>query len=136
MPLVHRETGRGREAKGTPAAGQKPARRELSVGSDGSGVWQVVTTTDSEEDAQRLADGLIEQRLAACVQVDGPIRSTYWWEGGAVTAPERRLTLKTSADRYEQMEHWLLAQHSQDGPEPLATELCCEHSPSCKWVVS
>jgi len=104
------------------------------VGSDGSGVWQVVTTTDSEEDAQRLADGLIEQRLAACVQVDGPIRSTYWWEGGAVTEPEWRLTLKTSADRYEQMEHWLLAQHSYDVPELLATEVVAGHAPYVQWV--
>ena len=41
-----------------------------------SRVWQVVTTTDSEEGADRLATGLIEARLAACVEVDGPIKGS------------------------------------------------------------
>lgn len=104
------------------------------MSSDRSAVWQVVTTTDSEEAAQRLSTGLIEQRLAACVQVDGPIRSSYWWEGQAATETEWRLTIKTSADHYEQMAEWLLDQHSYDVPELLATEVVAGHGPYVQWV--
>ena len=42
---------------------------------------QVVTTIDSEEAAERLARGITGARLAACVQIVGPIKSIYWWQG-------------------------------------------------------
>ena len=41
---------------------------------------QVMTAIGSKEDAQKIANGIIGQRLAACVQVIGPITSTYWWQ--------------------------------------------------------
>jgi len=49
---------------------------------------QVSTTLDSESAAQSLAATLVNERLAACVQVVGPIRSTYRWEGRVETATE------------------------------------------------
>lgn len=97
-------------------------------------VWQVVTTASSEEEAHRLAAMLIEDRLAACAQVDGPIHSTYWWEGQAATEPEWRLTIKTSSDRYPAMADRLVAQHSYDVPELLATEVVAGHLPYVQWI--
>lgn len=98
-------------------------------------VWQVVTTTSSEEEANQLAAGLIEERLAACVQVDGPIKSTYWWEGKSTSDSEWRLTIKTSAARYNAMAKWLIERHSYDVPELLATEVCAGHDPYIEWVL-
>lgn len=98
-------------------------------------VRQVVTTTDSEAEASRLAKGLVENRLAACVQVDGPIKSTYWWEGSATTDEEWRLTMKTAAERYEALENWLVANHTYDVPEILATEVLAGHQPYLQWAV-
>ncbi len=98
-------------------------------------VWQVVTTTDSEEEAQRLAADLIEQRLAACAQIDGPIQSRYWWEGKAANDPEWRLTIKTSSERYPAMEKWLTEAHSYDVPEILATEVVVGHAAYVQWVI-
>ena len=98
-------------------------------------VWQVVTTTGSEEEANQLAAGLVEERLAACVQVDGPIKSTYWWEGKATSDSEWRLTIKTSAVRYDAMAKWLIERHSYDVPELLATEVCSGHDAYIEWVL-
>lgn len=97
-------------------------------------VWQVVTTTDSDDEAGRLAAALVERHLAACVQVDGPIRSTYRWEGAAQTDPEWRLTIKTSSDRYPEMADWLISEHSYEVPELLATKVVAGHSDYIRWV--
>ena len=42
---------------------------------------QVFTTTEKKEDGEIIAKTLVEKRLAGCVQIVGPILSTYWWEG-------------------------------------------------------
>ena len=49
---------------------------------------QVVTTTETKADAQAIARALVEKRLAGCVQIIGPITSTYWWQGEIETAEE------------------------------------------------
>ena len=56
---------------------------------------QVVTTTERREDAERIARTLVEERLAACVQVTGPITSTYRWHGQIETAQECQCWAKT-----------------------------------------
>ncbi|HEY5311203.1 MAG TPA: divalent-cation tolerance protein CutA, partial [Pirellulales bacterium] len=61
---------------------------------------QVVTTVANADEAQRLARQLVERRLAACVQVTGPVTSTYWWQGAIETATEWRCTVKSRADLY------------------------------------
>ena len=55
-----------------------------------------MTTTDSRPDAERLARDLVERRLAACVQVLGPISSTYRWQGAVETAEEWLCLIKTT----------------------------------------
>ena len=72
---------------------------------------QVVTTTAEKKDAETLAQAVLESRLAACVQVSGPIDSRYWWNGRLETAVEWLLTIKTRRDLYKQLER----QHSQSG---------------------
>jgi periplasmic divalent cation tolerance protein len=56
---------------------------------------QVVTTTSERKDAETLADAVLESRLAACVQISGPIDSRYWWNGRIEKANEWLLTIKT-----------------------------------------
>ena len=64
---------------------------------------QVVTTTEKEEDAARIARVLVESRLAACVQVLGPVTSTYRWKGAIETATEWQCWAKTRGDLFEQV---------------------------------
>ncbi len=56
---------------------------------------QIITTTDSKAAAERIARELVEQRLAACVQIGGPITSVYRWQGKMETAEEWTCTIKT-----------------------------------------
>ena len=78
------------------------------------------TTAQSKEDALLLARGLVENSLAACVQVDGPISSTYRWKGVIETNEEWRIAVKFAEDRSEELEQWLLANHPYDEPQWVA----------------
>ncbi len=61
---------------------------------------EVHTTIDTREGAQKIADTLVSKRLAACVQISGPISSTYWWDGKMEQAQEWVCTAKTRKDLY------------------------------------
>jgi len=61
-----------------------------------SGCCLLTTTLDTEAAAARLAATLVEERLAACVQVVGPVRSTWRWEGAVETAAEWLCVAKTT----------------------------------------
>ena len=63
-----------------------------------------MTTTQRREDALQIARALVEQRLAACVQVLGPIESTYRWKGNIETSQEWICSIKTVAAAYDAVE--------------------------------
>ncbi len=99
-------------------------------------ILQVVTATAAKEEADRLALGLVQARLAASAQVDGPIDSIYWWQGKATSAEEWRVTIKTPVDRYEELEAFIVDHHSYDTPGILATPVARGSEKYLKWVVS
>jgi len=76
----------------------------------------ILTTSSSEEEAAQIAAGLVEARLAACVQ-QTPIRSTYRWEGKVVKDEELLLLIKTRTALFPQVEAWIRSHHSYDVPE-------------------
>jgi periplasmic divalent cation tolerance protein len=81
---------------------------------------QVLTTTASEDEAAVIADALLGRRLAACVQVIGPVESRFWWEGRVDTAREWLCLVKTTADHYDGVEAAIRELHSYDVPEIMA----------------
>lgn len=85
-----------------------------------SDVLQVVTTTASREEAERLARELVTRRLAACVQVAGPILSTYRWQGQIETSQEWTCTAKTLRSHYGEVAAAIGEFHSYEVPEILA----------------
>jgi periplasmic divalent cation tolerance protein len=95
---------------------------------------QVVTTTAEKKDAEAIVTAVLEKRLAACVQLSGPIDSSYWWNGRLETAQEWVVTIKTRRDLYAKLEKLLLATHPYDQPEIIATPIV-EISPGyLKWL--
>lgn len=83
--------------------------------------WVILCTVPSEGDhAVRLARGLVESALAACVNIVGPIRSIHRWEGAVQSEDEFQLVIKTGPDRYEAVEAYLLREHPYDVPEIVA----------------
>ena len=97
-------------------------------------VLQVTTTVGSRGEAQALAGVLLEGRLAACVQVVGPVESRYRWEGRLETATEWLLVAKTTAGRYDEVEAAILAAHSYDVPEILAVPVVAGSEAYLRWV--
>jgi periplasmic divalent cation tolerance protein len=75
------------------------------------------TTVATSADASRLARGAVEARLAACVQVDGPVTSLYLWEGRIESAQEYRLTFKFLPEQAAALEAWIGTHHPYDIPE-------------------
>ena len=84
---------------------------------------QVVTTTERRDDAQRIAGELVERRLAACVQVVGPISSTYRWHGQIETTQEWQCWAKSRRDLYDQIEQAIRQLHPYEVPEILAVPI-------------
>ena len=77
------------------------------------------TTGETREQAESLAKGLVEARLAACVQIEGPITSHYRWDGHLQQAQEHRLTVKFLPGRQLEIEAWVLNRHPYEIPEWL-----------------
>ena len=68
-------------------------------------IIQVTTTCDDEQKAEALARALVEQRLAACVQIDGPIKSVYRWNGKVEVEREWRCTIKTKKEHLLELQN-------------------------------
>ena len=78
------------------------------------------TTLPTRADADRLAAGAVEARLAACAQVEGPLRSHYIWEGQVQAEDEYRLTFKLAAAQEPALRTWIHGRHPYAVPQWLA----------------
>ncbi|MFM7109294.1 MAG: divalent-cation tolerance protein CutA [Planctomycetaceae bacterium] len=80
-------------------------------------IVEIRTTLGDRAAADALAARLVRERLAACVQLDGPVVSTYAWRGGVETAPEWRCTCKTTPGRAAACRAAIVAGHPYETPE-------------------
>lgn len=94
----------------------------------------VLTTTDAQEKAQHLAASAVERRLAACAQIDGPIRSVYRWEGRIETDTEWRVLFKTTAARYDELAAHIKRVHDYDTPEIIVTPITGGSDEYLAWL--
>jgi periplasmic divalent cation tolerance protein len=84
------------------------------------GTLLVVTNLPERAAAERIADLLVEKRLAACVNILAPCRSVYRWKGAVQHDEEHPLLIKTTAERYPALEQALRAAHPYELPEIIA----------------
>ncbi len=91
----------------------------------------VATPADA---AEPLASGIVEQQLAACVQVTG-IRSCYRWQGVVERADESLLVIKTTRAAYPTLERWLQREHPYDVPEIIALPVVEALPDYREWLV-
>jgi periplasmic divalent cation tolerance protein len=96
---------------------------------------QVTTTTATRAEADAIAQALVEARLAACVQVVGPITSRYWWKGEVEVAEEWLCLAKTTAGRYHEVEAAIRRLHSYDEPEIVAMPVVAGSPSYLEWVL-
>ena len=80
----------------------------------------VLCTCPDQESAERIANHLVEHRLAACVNISSPVKSVYRWQGEIETADEYMLFIKTSASSYDELERTIMSAHPYEFPEVVA----------------
>lgn len=88
-----------------------------------TGMLCVSTTAGDHAVAVRIATELVDRRLAACVQISGPITSVYRWEGAVETSQEWLCTAKTTAEHWPAIEALVGELHPYDTPELIATRI-------------
>jgi periplasmic divalent cation tolerance protein len=95
---------------------------------------QVNTTVGSRPDAERIATQLVDRRLAACVQIIGPVQSTFRWQGKIETSEEWLCVAKTTRAAYPAVEQQIRSLHRYEVPEIVATEIVAGSSDYLAWV--
>jgi periplasmic divalent cation tolerance protein len=94
----------------------------------------ILMTAASNEEAARLADMLVESRLAACVQILPQMESVYRWKGNVERSSEVLLIAKTELSKFEELEQRVRAIHSYDTPEILAVPTTAISEPYREWL--
>jgi periplasmic divalent cation tolerance protein len=94
----------------------------------------VMTNLPDAESAERLARALVEQGLAACVNVQAACHSVYRWQGRVESATEIPLCIKTTRARYAEVEAGIRALHPHDLPEIIALPLTAGLPAYLRWV--
>lgn len=95
----------------------------------------VVTTLPNETAASALARALVEEQLAACVNIVPGVRSIYRWEGAVADEPEIVCVVKTARDRLERMSARLRELHPYSVPELLVLSPSDGAQAYCDWVI-
>ncbi|TDC97130.1 divalent-cation tolerance protein CutA [Nonomuraea deserti] len=98
------------------------------------GYIQVMTTVPSSTEGTVLAHSISSQRLAAGVQIIGPIRSLYWWQGSLRDEQEWQLVIKTTRALFAALEAHIKANHSYETPEIIATEITVGSEEYLAWI--
>lgn len=94
----------------------------------------VISTAGSKEEASRIATGLVDAQLAACVNIVGPIKSVYRWQGKVESAQEYLLLIKTVGSRSARVTARIRELHSYDLPEAVEVSIEGGSAEYLKWI--
>jgi periplasmic divalent cation tolerance protein len=94
----------------------------------------VLSTAGSEDEARKIAQHLVEQRLAACVNIVPQIESVYRWKEKVESSQEYLLLIKTSAERFPQVRDAIRELHSYELPECVAISIEDGSSEYLQWL--
>lgn len=97
-------------------------------------VMVVLSTAPDAATAERIAEALVEERLAACVNVVESVSSIYRWKGTVQREREVLMVTKTTSDAVERLRERLLELHPYEVPEVLALAVSQGHAPYLDWV--
>lgn len=95
---------------------------------------RVVLCTCPVDQAERIARTLLEERLVACVNVLGGVKSLYWWKDEVQSDEESLLVIKTPTENYPALEKRLLEIHPYTTPEVLCLEVVDGSRSYISWV--
>ena len=95
---------------------------------------QVITAIEKRADAEEIANAMVEKRLAACVQIVGPIVSTYWWKGTIERKEEWLCIIKSKKELYDVLEKAIKEIHPYETPEIFALSVVAGSKEYLKWL--
>jgi periplasmic divalent cation tolerance protein len=94
----------------------------------------VLVSVPSSEVGEKLADVIVDEGLAACVNLLGEMRSIYRWQGKIEHEREQLCVIKTSRDRFETLRARIVALHPYQVPEVIALPISDGHAPYLEWL--
>lgn len=94
----------------------------------------VLTTAGSQEEARKIAQVLVERKLAACVNIVPAIESVYRWQGKVESATEWLLLIKSEAAAFERLRDAIQELHSYDLPECIMLEISDGGAGYLEWI--
>ena len=121
-------TAVGRAADGGAVAARRGARPEVNER------LVVLSTVANASDAERISRALVEQGLAACVNLVPGVVSIYRWQGEVQKEQEFLLVIKTRAEAFERLRAALVALHPYEVPELVAWPIAAGHEPYLSWI--
>ena len=99
-----------------------------------SDVLIVLVTVPNREEAANIADRIVGERLAACVNIVSGVESIYRWEGQVTRDSEVLMIIKTTSSRYDELEHRVKELHSYTTPEVIALKIDRGSEQYLKWL--
>jgi len=97
---------------------------------------QVLTTLEHKTDAEKIAKMLVEKRIAACVQIIGPLTSFFQWQGKLDSAQEYLCLIKSREDLFSELEAAIKSMHPYEVPEILATPITRGGKDYLNWLAA
>jgi periplasmic divalent cation tolerance protein len=94
----------------------------------------VLSTAGSEDEARKIATALVEQKLAACVNIIPQIESIYRWQSKVESSREWLLLIKTTAEKFASVRDAIRELHSYDLPECIAIAVDDGSSDYLRWI--
>lgn len=94
----------------------------------------VLTTVPTSAKGEKLAEQIVSEKLAACVQILPPMTSVYVWEGKLQKESEYLLMIKTTPEKWEQLRDFITKNHSYDVPEIIAIDTEKVSEPYLNWL--
>jgi len=101
---------------------------------DINGVIIVMVATANQEEAAKIADQVVQGRLAACASTIPTIQSTYWWDGKVMKDQESLVLMKTTSDKFPSLQETIQKLHSYKVPEIVALPVSGGFLPYLEWV--
>lgn len=95
---------------------------------------QIMTTVEQQKDAEKIAHQLLHKRLAACVQIIGPIKSYFWWQDKIDRAAEYLCLIKSRRDLYSKAEEAIREVHPYEVPEIIAVPITAGADTYLQWL--
>jgi periplasmic divalent cation tolerance protein len=95
---------------------------------------EVLTTTETKEQAEKIAEALVDRRMAGCVQIIGPITSIYHWKGTREKAEEWLCLIKTKAKLHREVEKTIEKMHTYETPEIISVPIVSGSKKYLQWL--